>query len=182
MPYLTTLPDDAAMLDVLRLSPKAAAPLVQLHEELMRGNSPLTEGQRELLAAYVSGLNSCAYCHGVHAATAEAFGIPAALLNNLLADLDSAEVEDRFKQILRFVRKLTLEPASVTSQDAAGVLSAGWDDRALHDAVMICGLFSFMNRVVLGLGLRADEEYALQAAARLSSEGYAALLPHLGDG
>ena len=47
MPYLTTLPDDAAMLDVLRLSPKAAAPLVQFHEELMRGSSPLTEGQRD---------------------------------------------------------------------------------------------------------------------------------------
>ncbi len=182
MPYLPTLPEDAAMLDVLRLSPKAAAHLVQFHEELMRGSSPMTEGQRELLAAYVSGLNSCAYCRGVHAATAEAFGIPAELLNNLLSDVDGAEVEDRFKPILRFVRKLTLEPTSVTSQDAAAVLAAGWDDRALHDAVMICGLFSCMNRVVQGLGLRADEKYSLQAAARLSNEGYAALLPHLREG
>ena len=182
MPYLPTLPEDAAMLDVLRLFPEAARPLVQFHEALMRGTSPLTTGQRELLAAYVSGLNSCSYCRRVHGATAEAFGVPAELLNNLLVDVDRAEVDDRFKAMLRFVRKLTLEPASVTSQDATGVLSAGWDDRALHDAVMICGLFSCMNRVVLGLGLRADEEYALQAAARLSKEGYAALLSRLGDG
>ena len=182
MPFIRSLPDDAAMLDVLRLSPEAARPLVQFHEALMRGTSPLTEGQRELLAAYVSGLNSCSYCQGVHAATAEAFGVPAELLNNLLVDVDRAEVDDRCRAMLRFVRKLTLEPTRVVSEDAGAVLAAGWDDRALHDAVMICGLFSFMNRVVLGLGLRADEEYALQAAARLSSEGYAALLPHLGDG
>ena len=182
MPFLPALPEDAAMLDVLQLVPETARPLVQFHEALMRGDSPLAVGQRELLAAYVSALNSCAYCHGVHAATAEAFGIPAELLNNLLADVDGAEVEDRFKPMIRFVRKLTLEPTSVTSQDAAGVLAAGWDDRALHDAVMICGLFSCMNRVVQGLGLRADEKYSLQAAARLSKEGYAALLPHLDDG
>ncbi len=135
-----------------------------------------------MLGALVCFLNSCSYCRGVHGATAEGFGVPGELLNNLLAGVDGAEVEDRFKPMLRFVRKLTLEPTSVTSQDAAGVLAAGWDDRALHDAVMICGLFSCMNRVVQGLGLRADEKYSLQAAARLSKEGYAAILQHLADG
>ena len=68
MPYLTTLPEDAVVLNVLRLVREAAEPLVQFHEALMRGESPLTAGQRELLAAYVSGLNSCSYCQGVHAA------------------------------------------------------------------------------------------------------------------
>ncbi len=69
MPFLPALPEDAAMLDVLQLVPETARPLVQFHEALMRGDSPLAVGQRELLAAYVSALNSCAYCHGVHAAT-----------------------------------------------------------------------------------------------------------------
>jgi hypothetical protein len=39
------------------------------------------------------------------------------------------------------------------------VLIAGWDERALHDAASICGLFNLMNRIVDGLGLRAGDEY-----------------------
>jgi AhpD family alkylhydroperoxidase len=31
--------------------------------------------ERELIAAYVAGLNACGYCHGIHIAVAEAFGI-----------------------------------------------------------------------------------------------------------
>jgi putative tryptophan/tyrosine transport system substrate-binding protein len=41
----------------------------------MRGPSPLTPGERELIAAYVSGIDDCQYCYGVHAEPAKAFGI-----------------------------------------------------------------------------------------------------------
>ena len=44
MPFLPALPEDAAMLDVLQLVPETARPLVQFHEALMRGDSPLTVG------------------------------------------------------------------------------------------------------------------------------------------
>jgi hypothetical protein len=52
---------------------------------------------------------------------------------------------------------------------------AGWDERALHDAVSLCGLFSLMNRLVDGLGVTADADYFRIAAARLASIGYAGL-------
>jgi AhpD family alkylhydroperoxidase len=43
-----------------------------LAETLLRGESPLTSGERELIAAYVSHLNNCHFCHTSHASAAMA--------------------------------------------------------------------------------------------------------------
>lgn len=175
MAYLPSLPAGAVLLDVFRANPDTARPLLDYHQALLRGPSPLTVAERELIAAYVSGLNACGYCHGVHAATAEAFGIPEGTLAALLADVGTAPVAERMKPLLRYVAKLTLAPAKITPRDAEAVLAAGWQEQALHDAVAVCGLFNLMNRLVDGLGIAAGEHYFATAAGRLSETGYAGL-------
>src|SRR5260370_698180 len=100
-------------------------PLLDYHQALLRGPSPLTEAERELIAAYVSGLNACRYCHGVHTATAEAFGMPGDTMSALLADVATAPVPERMKPLLRYVGKLTLTPAKITPGHAAPVLPEG---------------------------------------------------------
>lgn len=175
MSYLRSLPADAVLLNVFQTYPDTARPLLDYHELIMRGPSPFTVAERELIAAYTSGVNNCDYCHGVHAATAEAFGIPAGVLTAALADLDTAPVDERLKPVLRYVAKLTRTPARLTEDDADAVYAAGWDDRALHDAVMVCALFNFMNRMVEGLGIHADASYFPVSANRLHQRGYAAL-------
>jgi len=175
MAYLPSLPDDAVLLDVFRAYPQAARPLLDYHQALLRGPSPLTVAERELIAAYVSGLNACRYCRGVHAATAQAFGIGAGTLAALLADVTTAPVAEQMKPILQYVGKLTLSPAKITPSDAQAVLAAGWEEQALHDAVAVCGLFNMMNRLVEGLGISAGEDYFRMAAQRLAGAGYAGL-------
>ena len=175
MTYLSSLPDDARLVDVFRAYPGPARPLLDLHEEVMRRPSPFTVAERELIAAYVSGLNECAYCHGVHTATAEAFGIPAGLLDRLLADVDTAPIDERLRPVLRYVGTLTRTPWKLTRADAEAVLAAGWSERALHDAALVCGLFNLMNRMVDGLGVRADDAYYGASASRLHQVGYAGL-------
>ena len=175
MTYLPSLPGDAVLADVFRAYPAAARSLLDFHQALMRGPSPLTVGERELIAAYVSGLNACAYCHGVHEATARAFGIGEGTLAALLADLDTAPVPEPMKPLLRYVGKLAITPAKMTPADATRVLDAGWAEQALHDAAAVCGLFSLMNRLVDGLGITAGEDYFTTAARQLATGGYAAL-------
>jgi len=175
MTYLSSLPEGAVLLDVFRAYPETARPLLDYHQALMRGPSPLSVAERELIAAYVSGLNACRYCHGVHAATAQAFGIGAGTLGALLADVGAAPVAERMKPLLRYARKLTLTPAKITPADAEPVLAAGWEEQALHDAVAVCGLFNLMNRLVEGLGIIAGEDYFSVAAGRLAGAGYAGL-------
>ncbi|MEQ2005331.1 MAG: peroxidase-related enzyme [Limisphaerales bacterium] len=175
MPHLKSLPSDAVLRDVFHAFPATARPLLEYHEALLRGPSPLSVAERELIAAYVSGLNACGYCAGAHTATAAAFGVESSLLDALRLDVDSSPVAPRLKPLLRYVAKLTRTPARLTEADAAAVFAAGWDDRALHDAVSVCGLFNLMNRLVEGLGIAGRPEYFQIAGERLHREGYAAL-------
>jgi len=175
MTYLGSLPKDAALLQVFQAFPDTARPLLDYHELVMGGPSPFTAAERELIAAYVSGVNACTYCHGVHAATAEAFGVPAGLLAAALDDLDTAPVDKLLRPVLRYVGKLTATPSRMTAADADAVFAAGWDERALYDAVLVCALFNFMNRMVDGIGVRAADGYFPVSAARLHEHGYAAL-------
>jgi len=165
---------------VFQAYPDTARPLLDFHELVLRGASPFSPGERELIAAYVSGVNGCDYCHGVHTITAEAFGLPEGVLEAALADLDSAPVDERLKPVLAYAGKLTRSPSRMTEADAEAVFAAGWDESALHTAVLVCALFNFMNRMVEGLGIRADESYALTSGARLAKGGYAGLAALLG--
>lgn len=169
--YLPSLPRDAVLLDVFRRFPDTAAPLLDYHQALLRGSSSFSVAERELIAAYVSGLNACHYCHGVHSATAQALGVSDGVLGALLANVGTAPVAERMKPVLDYVGKLTLSPNRMTPADAEAVFAAGWDEVALHDAVSVCALFNFMNRLVEGLGITADDGYFTAAAERLSGEG-----------
>lgn len=175
MAYLPSLPDDAVLLDVFRAFPDTARPLLDYHQALLRADSPLDVAERELIAAYVSGLNACGYCAGVHQAVAQSFGVGEDTFAALLHEVDTAPVSDRLKPILHYVRKLTLTPSKMTPADAEAVRAAGWDDRALHDAVSVCALFNLMNRLVDGLGVTAGQPYFDVAAGRLAAIGYAGL-------
>src|SRR5271165_1925817 len=58
MSWLKSLPSNSRLFEVFQAFPETARPLIEYHEALMRGPSPFTVGERELIAAYVSGLNS----------------------------------------------------------------------------------------------------------------------------
>ena len=179
--YLPSLPTNSVLLDVFRAFPDTATPLIEYQQILMRWPSPLSVAQRELIAAYVSGLNGCSYCQGVHAATARTFGVAESTLTLLLDDLESADVDEEMKPILKYVGKLTTAPATLTQADADAVFAANWNERALHDAVSVCALFNFVNRVVDGLGIGLGPEGFDVEAKRLVNDGYVGQLQFIDD-
>jgi uncharacterized peroxidase-related enzyme len=179
MPFFKSLPKDCGVRHIVQMNKPVGRALIQLHEALMRAESPLTPAQHELIAAYVSGLNACHYCYGVHSRTAEAFGLPAKTLQTLVADLDAAPVEPKMKPLLAYAKKLTLTPAKMTAADAKAVFDAGWTERALHDAVLTTSLFNFINRLVDGHGCTGSEEIFKSRGRALKDSGYAPLLKFL---
>ncbi len=158
------LPHSPDLADVFRAFPQTVEPLLNYHDILLRGPSPLSVAQRELIAAFVSGLNACEFCLGAHTIIAETFGVPPKLIEQMVSDLDSAPIEPDFRVVLDLVRKLTLTPAHVREADRAAVRKAGWSEQALHDAVAVTALFNFMNRLVDGMGVKTSP--AIQAAQR----------------
>lgn len=168
---------------LFRRFPHTAAPLLEYHDRLLRDPSPLTVAERELIAAYVSGINSCTYCHGAHVVAARAFGVDAELLGGLMDDLENSAIDAKLKPILAYVSKLTRTPAMMTEGDAQKVYDAGWDEQALFDAVSVCALFNFMNRIVEGAGIKGNPLAADKAEldARMARMGGATDDPHQGE-
>lgn len=151
-----SLPHDPQLFDLFRFFPHTVRPLLEYHDRLLRDQSPLTVGERELVAAYVSGLNACDFCHGAHIIAASVYGIDEGLFAALMADVETAPVETRLKPILAYARQLTLMPAKIAPGDAQRVYDAGWDEQALFDVISVCALFNMMNRIVLGAGIVND--------------------------
>lgn len=148
-------------------------PLFSLIDIIMRsGASNLSHEERELLAAYTSSVNNCAYCHGTHQSTAEAFGVDEGLLESISEDIDSSPVADKLKPLLHYVWKLTLTPSEMVQADVDRILSAGWDENDLHYVVMICAMFNFFNRLIDGYGVKNIMDYRLNHGKELAEHGY----------
>jgi uncharacterized peroxidase-related enzyme len=127
MPLLRSLPQNATLADLRRTYADLLEKLRPYGHRLMRGPSPLTPGERELIAAFVSGVNTCWYCHGAHSLVASAFGVDDAKLQTSLDNIEAAPIDERLKPVLRYVRKLTETPSRMTAADAAAVYDAGWN-------------------------------------------------------
>src|SRR6516162_699039 len=92
--------DEPGILALLAYRPETAGPLGDLAEVLLRGDSTLSRGERELIAAYVSRRNECEYCSNSHAATAAA-QLPggASLVGQVFADPDDAGLSAKLRAL-----------------------------------------------------------------------------------
>lgn len=156
MALFPSLPETAHLADVYRAFPQHVKPLLDYHDALLRGESPLSVAERELIAAFVSGLNACNFCFGAHKTAARAFGVEEATIDALVQNVETAPVDEKLKPILRYVAKLKNLPPRLTPADAKAVFDAGWSERALFDAIEVAALFNYMNRIIEGTGVAFD--------------------------
>lgn len=156
MALFPSLPETAHLADVYRAFPQHVKPLLDYHDVLLRGESPLSVAERELIAAFVSGLNACKFCFGAHKTIARAFGVDDRMIDALVENIETAPVEEKLKPILRYVAKLKNLPPRLTPADAKAVFDAGWPERALFDAIEVAALFNYMNRIIEGTGVTFD--------------------------
>src|SRR5450759_3055088 len=77
----------------------------------MRGPSAWSVGDRELMAAFVSKINACAFCIEAHTATAARAYQDEAKVSAVLSDLETASIEEPLRATLRLLGKLTREHA-----------------------------------------------------------------------
>lgn len=169
-------PADAKVYELFSRRPEMFQPFTDFCEQAMRGPSSLTPGDRELIGSFVSALNSCPYCRDVHGEAVRAYGIDPELVHALKDDPQLASIEARYRPLLALVRRATETAYRVTDADFDACRAAGWDEVAIHDALVVACLFNFMNRLVSTLGIEADAAYLAAAGPRLRDQGYAASL------
>jgi uncharacterized peroxidase-related enzyme len=159
---------------LLAFDPEAAHHLAALSHTLMHKECPISAGLRELIAAYTSSLNQCEFCMKAHAAVASKLLGDEALVWSVIHDLDASDLGDKEKALLRFVRKVTLAPASIVAADTQQLNTAGWDDASIYYAISACALFNFYNRWISASGVNPVSDEAFKnLASRMAAVGYA---------
>jgi len=132
--------------------PETGKPLYELAQVLLRGPSPLTEAERELVAAYVSYRNGCMFCMSSHAAAARClYGDDKVIVDEVLQDMQSSGVSDKMKALLHIAGKVQVLGKEVKPEDITAARNLGAGDREIHDTVLIAAAFSMFNRYVDGL-------------------------------
>ena len=93
----------------------------------------------------------------------------------MVLDLETSTVDEKLKPVLRYVAKLTKSPSRMVQSDVDAIFEAGWDEDCFHFAVMICGLFNMMNRLLDGYGVKNTAEFRLSRGKMLAESGYRAV-------
>lgn len=156
--------------------PETGRSLYELAQVLLRGPSPLSEAERELIAAYVSKRNDTVFCMMSHAAASrELYGDNKNIVDEVLNNMQQSHVSDKMKALLNIAGKVQILGKEVTPEDIAAARSFGADDREIHDTVLIAATFSMFNRYVDGLASFTPTDTAAyeEMGKRMAEKGYA---------
>lgn len=98
----------------------------------------------------------------------------------MVDDIEAADISEKLKPVLRFLKKLTETPTKMTEADAEEIYDAGWDSQALYHAVSVCGVFTMSNLLIQGLGIPPHNADTLKATVmRLTEGGYASTAAYI---
>lgn len=175
MPHINLQPGLFGITSVLDFRPESAAPLCELTQLLLRGESTLTEAEREMIAAHVSSLNDCLFCSSAHSAvTCLLPGGQKSGIEPMQTDMQALQVSDKMRCLLQIAAKVQQGGKNVTQEYIDEARANGATDREIHDTVLIAALFCLYNRYVDGLATLTpiDPAFYQTLGKRLASRGY----------
>jgi uncharacterized peroxidase-related enzyme len=173
MPHIA-LPELPGILSLYAYRTDVAEHILRLTQLTLRADSPLSPGERELIAGYVSHLNECRFCDDAHCAIAGELLGDASIAEAVVRDPSAAPISARLKSLLAIAAKVQRSGRAVTGQDVASARAQGVSDREIHDTVLVASLLSMVNRYVDGLAAFTPEDKAFYTgmAGQLSHAGY----------
>ncbi len=94
-------------------------------------------------------------------------------MDAVLRDYRTAPIPEAEKELFAFIEKVTLACSEIEQADIDRLHQAGWSDAGILDAVLVCALFHFYNRLVDATGVvpLSDKGHA-QSGRRIAREGY----------
>jgi uncharacterized peroxidase-related enzyme len=137
---------------VLAHDPEALAERSPLYNGIMFGPRGLPRADRELGAVAASRVNGCAYCASVHALRFTQLTKEPEVMKRIQRDGANAALDPRRAAILDYAAKLTRDPASIGSADAAPLRAQGLTDLDILDLTHAVAMFAWANRLMQTLG------------------------------
>lgn len=111
----------------------------------------------ETVGALTAYLNQCTYSYTNHWTNAAYLMADEARAAEAKAALESGRLEDAFDgkelALLRYTRKLTLDPGAMEEADVLACRAAGAEDGEILEVNQTCGYFNYVSRHLNGLGV-----------------------------
>jgi uncharacterized peroxidase-related enzyme len=79
------------------------------------------------------------------------------LADRIEDDWESAGLEERRVEMLRYAVKLTSSPSEVTDEDVAALRAAGFSDVDVLHLAEVVAYYAYANRIADGLGIALED-------------------------
>jgi uncharacterized peroxidase-related enzyme len=132
---------------------------ILMADDLMLGDSGLSETEREMIAVAVSAINHCHYCLTSHGAALRQRGKDPELGELIAQNYRAAALDRRQKAMLDFSTKLTEEPDKIEEADRETLRKAGFSDRDIWDIAAVASFYNMSNRMAAAADMRPNAEY-----------------------
>ena len=138
-------------------------PADDLYRAAMHHNdNTLPKALSELLGTYVARLTGCEYAAAHHGANFRHLAPSANEAKRILDALDANNLlacgDPPVAAALAYARQLCLSPESITKDNVDELKRAGWSDGEVLEIVQVVAMFSYIVRVINGVGIQIGDE------------------------
>ena len=132
------------------------------HDALMlREDSGLSKGEREMIITTTSAANHCLYCVVAHGAILRIYEKKSLVADQVAINYRKAEISPRQRAILDFAMKVCLHSDEVEEADFPALHAHGLNDEDIWDIASITAFFGLSNRIASFSNMLPNPEFYL---------------------
>jgi uncharacterized peroxidase-related enzyme len=132
------------------------------HDALMlREESSLTKGDREMIVTATSAANACLYCVVAHGALLRIYEKKPLVADQVAVNYRKADITPRQRAMLDFAMKVCQNSQAVDETDFAALQAHGFNDEDIWDITGITAFFGLSNRMASVTGMQPNPEFYL---------------------
>ena len=132
------------------------------HDALMlREESGLTKGDREMIVTTTSAANNCLYCVVAHGALLRIYEKKPLVADQVAVNYRKADITPRQRAMLDFAMKVCRHSDALDDSDFAAVQAHGFSDEDIWDIGAITAFFGLSNRIANMSGMLPNPEFYL---------------------
>ena len=132
------------------------------HDALMlREDSGLSKGEREMIVTTTSAANHCLYCVVAHGAILRIYEKKPLVADQVAVNYRKADISPRQRAILDFAMKVCLHSDEVEEADFPALHAHGLNDEDIWDIASITAFFGLSNRMASFSNMLPNPEFYL---------------------
>lgn len=130
------------------------------HDALMlRQDSGLSHGDREMIVTATSAANHCLYCVVAHGAILRIYEKKPLVADQVAVNHRKADISPRQRAMLDFAMKVCTVSHTVESADFEALQAHGFSDEDIWDIAAITAFFGLSNRMANVTGMVPNPEF-----------------------